>query len=123
MYKKAFKTLMFISICMLIAASSTGAAFAQSLPQPAQAAFDQKVVARVSAERALEHIEYLSETIGPRPGGMETEWEGAYYIASVLESYGYDVELQPFPVSDQYIGTILNSLPGRNGKWALPAEA
>jgi len=106
MYKKAFKTLGLISICMLIAAFSTGAVFADSLPQPAQAAFDQKVVARVDAERALEHIEYLSETIGPHPGGMETEWEGAGYIASVLESYGYEVELQPFPVSDQYIGTV-----------------
>jgi aminopeptidase YwaD len=106
MYKKAFKTLGLISICMLLAAFSTGAVFADSLPQPAQAAFDQKVVARVDAERALEHIAYLSETIGPHPGGMDAEWEGAGYIASVLESYGYEVELQPFPVSDQYIGTI-----------------
>ena len=91
---------------MLLLAVFAGPAFANSLPQPAQAAFDQKVVARVDAESALEHIEYLSEIIGPRPGGMESEWEGAGYIASVLESYGYEVELQPFPVSDQYIGTI-----------------
>jgi len=118
MYKKTFKTLMFISICIMIAASGTIAAYAQSLPQPAQAAFDRKVVARVSAERALEHIVYLSETVGPRPGGMETEWEGAYYIASVLESYGYEVQLQPFPVSDQYIGTIL--LPSGE-KWQTGA--
>jgi aminopeptidase YwaD len=107
--KKTFKTLMFISICIMAAASSTIAVYAQSLPQPAQAAFDRKVVARVSPERALEHIVYLSETVGPRPGGMESEWEGAYYIASVMESYGYEVQLQPFPVSDQYIGTILLS--------------
>ena len=36
------------------------------LPQPAQAAFDQKVVARLSADRAVKHVAYLSETIGPR---------------------------------------------------------
>lgn len=106
MYKKAVKILQLIFICLLMHAFSTVAVFAESLPQPAQAAFDQKVVARVKAERALEHIEYLSEIIGPRPGGMESEWESAQYIASSLESYGYDVELQPFPVSDQYIGTI-----------------
>ena len=120
MYKETFKTLMFISICILIAASSTSAAFAQSLPQPAQAAFDQKVVARADSERALEHIAYLSETIGPRPGGMEAEWEGADYIASVLESYGYEVHLQSFPVSDQYIGTIL--LPSGE-EWQMGAAS
>ena len=106
MNKRAFKTFGFIAICMLLSAFSAGAVLANSLPQPAQAAFDRKVVARVDAERALEHIAYLSETIGPHPGGMEAEWEAAGYIASVLESYGYEVELQPFPVSDQYIGTI-----------------
>ena len=106
MDKKAFKGLgLIISIFMLLV-FSVGAAYADSLPQPAQAAFDRKVVARVDAERALEHIQYLSETIGPHPGGMDTEWEAAWYIASVLKSYGYDVELQSFPVSDQYIGTI-----------------
>jgi aminopeptidase YwaD len=75
MDKKAFKCFgLIISICMLLFAFFAGTAFAGSLPQPAQAAFDRKVVARVDAERALEHIAYLSETIGPRPGGMETEW-------------------------------------------------
>ena len=72
MDKKGFKIFgLKISICMLLLAFFAGPAFAKDLPQPAQAAFDQKVVARVSAERALEHIAYLSETIGPRPGGME----------------------------------------------------
>ena len=67
------------------------------LPQPAQAAFDQKVVARLSAERAVKHVAYLSETIGPRPAGMEGEWQGAAYIASVLESFEYEVETAAFP--------------------------
>jgi aminopeptidase YwaD len=54
----------------------------------------------------MKHIAYLSETIGPRPGGMEAEWQGARYIASVLESFEYEVELQPFPISDQYVGSV-----------------
>jgi len=103
MFGRFRKLTLFITLALIFC---TATAFAQSLPQPAQAAFDRKVVSRVSAEQALEHMVYLSEVIGPRPGGMETEWEGAEYIASVLQSYGYDVELQSFPVSDQYIGTI-----------------
>jgi aminopeptidase YwaD len=76
------------------------------LPQPAPAAFDQKVVARLSADRAVKHVAYLSETIGPRIAGMEGERQGADYIASVLESLEYEVEMQAFPVPDQYIGSV-----------------
>jgi aminopeptidase YwaD len=95
-----------IVICALLLLVAAGPVLADPLPQLAQAAFDQKVVARVDAGRALEHIAYLSETIGPRPAGMEAEWEGAEYVASVLESYGYAVEIQPFPVQDQFIGSV-----------------
>ena len=119
MDKKSFQSVeLRILVCALLLPCSGGAAFADSLPQPARAAFDQKVAARVSAERALEHIAYLSETIGPRPGGMEAEREGAEYIASVLESYGYEMEMQPFSVSAQYIGTL--ELPSGE-QWQLAA--
>lgn len=70
------------------------------------AAHDQKVVARVDAARAIKHISYLSETIGPRPGGLEAEKEAANYVASTLKSYGYDVEYQYFPVGDQTIADV-----------------
>jgi hypothetical protein len=97
--KKSFRSSgLRILICTLLLPFGAGAVLADPLPQPAQAAFDQKVVARLSAERAVEHIAYLSETIGPRPDGTESQWQSADYIASVLESYGYGVELQSFPV-------------------------
>lgn len=67
---------------------------------------DQKIVARVDAERAIEHIKYLSKEIGTRPGGLEAEKKSADYIAKTLESYGYDVEYQYFPVADQYIANV-----------------
>jgi len=86
------------------------------LPQPAQAAFDRKVVARLSAERAVKHIAYLSETIGPRPAGLEGERQGAAYIASVLENLEYEVEQQPFPAPDQYVGTV--DLPS-GARWQM----
>ena len=64
---------------------------------------DQKIIKRVDAERAIEHIRYLSEEIGPRPGGLEGEKQAADYVASQLRSHGYEVEYQYFPVADQYI--------------------
>ncbi|MEH7121751.1 M28 family metallopeptidase [Bacillus sp. JJ1503] len=67
---------------------------------------DQKIVARVDAERAIEHINYLSKEIGTRPGGLEAEKKSADYIAKTLKSYGYDVEYQYFPVADQYIANV-----------------
>ena len=67
---------------------------------------DQKVIAKVDAARAIEHIRYLSEEIGTRPGGLEGEKKSADYIAKTLKSYGYDVEYQYFPVADQYIANV-----------------
>lgn len=84
---------------------------------------DQKVVARVNAEKAIEHVRYLSEEIGTRPGGLEGEKKAADYIANVLKGYGYDVEYQYFPVADQYIanvsfkdGTVWELAAAPNGK-------
>lgn len=67
---------------------------------------DQKIIARVDAERAIEHVRYLSEEIGPRPGGLQAEKDSAEYIANVLKGYGYKVEFQHFPVADQYIADV-----------------
>ncbi|WP_181213251.1 M28 family metallopeptidase [Mesobacillus zeae] len=67
---------------------------------------DQKVVARVDAQKAIEHVRYLSEEIGTRPGGLENEYKAADYVADTLKSYGYEVEYQYFPVADQYIANL-----------------
>ena len=67
---------------------------------------DQKIIKRVDAERAVEHIRYLSEEIGPRPGGLEAEKEAADYVANQLRSHGYDVDYQYFPVADQFIADV-----------------
>lgn len=79
---------------------------------------DQKIVARVSAEKAIEHVRYLSEEIGTRPGGLEGEQQAADYVANKLKGYGYDVDYQYFPVADQYIANVSFT----NGKvWEMAA--
>jgi aminopeptidase YwaD len=67
---------------------------------------DRKVIAQVSAVRALEHLKVLSEDIGPRIGGTPSERAAANYIAGVLDKLGYDVELQPFTVADKFLAQL-----------------
>nr|WP_316047029.1 hypothetical protein [Planococcus glaciei] len=49
------------------------------------AAQDQKIVKRVEAERAIEHVRYLSEEIGSRPGGLEGEKRSGGLCGQKLE--------------------------------------
>jgi len=69
-------------------------------------AFDRKVLARVDANRALEHIRYLSEVIGPRTAGSAQEKAAANYIAGVFKGYGYEVAIQEFPISARTTGQL-----------------
>lgn len=49
-----------------------------------------------SGDLALEHLRHIATQIGPRPGGSAAEIAVADYVASELDSYGYDAEVQPF---------------------------
>ncbi|MFC3690151.1 M28 family peptidase [Aquipuribacter hungaricus] len=89
-----------------VAGMRPGAAAAPSL-----SARDQVVARRVSAERAVQHVVELSEGIGPRIGGTPSEREAADYLSGVLDSYGYDVRLEPFPVADKFLAD-LTAVPG-----------
>ncbi|AZU62205.1 M28 family metallopeptidase [Neobacillus mesonae] len=99
---KVFASLLAVSIAF----GSVGFASADTTNGKSSYAHDQKVVARVDANRAIEHIRYLSEEIGTRPGGLDAEKRSADYIAKTLKSYGYDVEYQYFTVPDQYIANV-----------------
>ena len=46
----------------------------------------------------MAHIQALSVDIGTRPRGTVNDRRAAEYIQSQLASYGYQTELQPFPV-------------------------
>ncbi|MBA3943504.1 MAG: M28 family peptidase [Herpetosiphonaceae bacterium] len=59
-------------------------------------ATEPMIIARSYADRALEHIRYLTETIGPRPSTQEGERLGAEYAAAVLEQAGLVVQVEGF---------------------------
>lgn len=67
---------------------------------------DFPVVARVRARRALEHLKVLSERIGPRIGGTESEHRARDYLVKVLKDLRYDVTTQPFTVADKYLADL-----------------
>ncbi|GAA0924272.1 M28 family metallopeptidase [Kribbella koreensis] len=67
---------------------------------------DRHVVNRLSSERALRHLEVLSEEIGPRIGGTASEKRAADYLAGQLRSYGYQTSYEPFPVADKFLAQI-----------------
>ncbi|MGP4028691.1 M28 family peptidase [Actinomadura sp. 3N407] len=77
-----------------------------ALRPPSLTPGDKAVVARVDARRALRHLKVLSDEIGWRIAGTETEHRAARYIAWQLRGLGYQVELQPFPVADKYLAEI-----------------
>lgn len=73
-------------------------------------AFDKKILARIDSERALKHIEKLSEEIGPRVAGTTEEKQAAEYIKNELNSYGYEAEIQEFDIKNVVPKLIIDSL-------------
>ncbi len=75
---------------------------------------DYPVVARVRAQRALEHLRVLSDQIGPRIAGTQGELRAKDYIAGVLRGLRYQVTVQPFAIADKFLGTVqVGRTPGR----------
>ncbi|MEU4807274.1 M28 family peptidase [Actinosynnema sp. NPDC023587] len=81
---------------------------------PELAPGDYPVVGRVRARRGMEHLRVLSERIGQRIGGTESEHRARDYLAGVLRDLRYRVELQPFTVPDKYLSTL--TLPDKT-RW------
>ncbi|WP_203590653.1 M20/M25/M40 family metallo-hydrolase [Streptomyces sp. SID13031] len=67
---------------------------------------DRHIVGRLSSERALRHLEVLSEEIGPRIGGTASEKRAADYLEGQLRSFGYQTRYEPFPVADKFLAQI-----------------
>ncbi len=63
-----------------------------------------------SQEKALEHLRYIAETIGPRPLGSPQEKAALTYFAERLAEYGCQVEWQPVTQGGGELGdNALNS--------------
>lgn len=60
--------------------------------------FDHQVIKKINAENIYNHIAALSKT--PRIAGTDAEDQAVQYVKNQFESYGFDVEVQPF----QYYG-------------------
>ncbi|MBO4206466.1 M28 family peptidase [Micromonospora echinofusca] len=116
-----------------------GGAATVALPTPTWAATDQrpgahrpptitpddrKIIAQVSAERALSHLRVLSEDIGPRIGGTASERRAADYLAKELDRLGYDTRLEPFAVADKFLAQLASpaGLP-TDLNWQVGASA
>ncbi|GAA1572903.1 M28 family metallopeptidase [Kribbella hippodromi] len=68
--------------------------------------YDREIVSGLSSDRALQHLQVLSEKIGPRIGGTASEKRAADYIAGQLDKFGYRTRLEPFPVADKFLAQI-----------------
>ncbi|HLR79645.1 MAG TPA: M20/M25/M40 family metallo-hydrolase [Bacillota bacterium] len=72
--------------------------------------FDRKITARFDSERSMQHIEHLSEELGPRVTGTEAEKQAAQYIKDELERYGYEVQTEEFNIPSQMQGALTTSI-------------
>lgn len=68
--------------------------------------YDRQIVSAISSDRALRHLQVLSEEIGPRIGGTASEKAAADYLADQLRRFGYKTRLEPFPVADKFLAQI-----------------
>lgn len=98
-----------LSGVVMMPADFGGQATAEAAKPGNPAAFDQKIISRIDAERIYSDVRYLSETIGPRVAGTAEEREAASLIRERLESYGYQIEVQEFSIPDKMVGHLATS--------------
>jgi aminopeptidase YwaD len=106
--------LLFLSSLLVLAAACDGGAETppdptspavaepspQANAQPTETPATQTALERPDGNRILEYARQLSQTIGPRVAGTPNEKAAADYIAEQLRSFGYEVELQDFAISE-----------------------
>ena len=83
------------TVALQPAEPSAAAAPAPAAAPPASAPV---TTAEPSGANALRHAQVLAGEIGPRPAGSAAERTAADYIAGRLREFGYEVELQQFPI-------------------------
>jgi len=70
-----------------------------------------------SREKAMDHVKYLAETIGPRPMGSLQEKAALEYAAVMLNQYGCQVEWQPVMQSKSQntdTANVIGRFPGNS---------
>lgn len=102
----------------LLPGTATAAPRPSGAPSPLGGG-DRAVARSVDARRALRHLRALSDQIGWRVSGTEAEQRAAHYIRDVLRGLGYQVDLQPFPVTDKRLAEMW----GHGVHWQCGAAA
>ena len=97
------KKVSLVSLCLAVFLVGAIASPALAVSDKALLAFDRKVIQRIDIDRMWAHLQVLTEDIGPRVMGSSEEMEAADYIASVFESYGYDVSFFDFLIPEYRI--------------------
>ena len=112
-----------IAAAVAVAATLTlwgpAASWAPAGPVPAG---QQTPVARVSGERAYQHVLALSQKIGPHPAGTPQDRESGEYIAAQLTRDGYAVEWQPFMFQYFAVRRVALTMPGGPALHPRPME-
>ena len=107
-----------LAVSLAVSLAPIGQAKADSTSEIKQTS---SITKQVDASRAIEHIRFLSETIGPRPGGTKSEEWASRYVGMQLKSMGYEVEYQPFQVPDHTLDLLNHHYPQSViGKLVLP---
>lgn len=99
---KIFRTAGGFAVAAVVAAL-VGAAAGGAAPQGP--------VARVSGERAYQHVLALSQKIGPHPGGTPEDRASGEYIASQLTRDGCTVEWQQFTFPYFHVRRVALTVP------------
>jgi hypothetical protein len=61
--------------------------------------YDQEIVGQYNSANSYETVRHLAVDIGPRRSGTPEEKAGAEYLASLLQSYGFQTQVLAFPIT------------------------
>ena len=107
-----------LAVSLAVSLAPIGQAKADSTSEIKQTS---SITKQVDASRAIEHIRFLSETIGPRHGGTKSEEWASRYVGMQLKSMGYEVEYQPFKCRIDTLDLLNHHYPQSViGKLVLP---
>lgn len=92
------KTVLTLALATSLSLGAVGSHAAAAVQVPEvhfnQGHFDQKVLNKIDAEKIYKNIDLLAKQ--PRVAGTEAEKQASEFIKKQFESYGYEVEVQPF---------------------------
>src|SRR4051794_17919738 len=81
-----------------VAAIAAGGLFARPAAAAPPLNYDADIVSQYNSANSVQTIRHLAVDIGPRRSGTPQELEGAQYLKSILDSYGFQTQIYALPV-------------------------